>query len=90
MHTNPTSGPLFNWTQGIYALHAFSLAATALRDRCCRPDISTHESVELWRDSARTHVLGGLGHLACITDPALVASIITRFVGSTRPDRPAE
>lgn len=21
----PTSGPLFNWTQGIYALHAFSL-----------------------------------------------------------------
>ena len=25
MHTNPTSGPLFNWTQGIYALHAFSL-----------------------------------------------------------------
>ena len=25
MHTNQTSGPLFNWTQGIYALHAFSL-----------------------------------------------------------------
>ena len=25
MHTNPTSGPLFNWTQGIYALHAFGL-----------------------------------------------------------------
>src|SRR5687768_3298166 len=25
MHMNPTSGPLFNWTQGIYALHAFSL-----------------------------------------------------------------
>lgn len=25
MHTNPTSGTLFNWTQGIYALHAFSL-----------------------------------------------------------------
>jgi uncharacterized membrane protein len=23
--TNPTSGPLFTWTQGIYALHAFSL-----------------------------------------------------------------
>ena len=23
--TNQTSGPLFNWTQGIYALHAFSL-----------------------------------------------------------------
>ena len=36
---------------------------------------------------ARTHVLGGHGHLACITDPALVASIITQFVGSTRPDR---
>ena len=25
MHTNITSGPLFNWTQAIYALHAFSL-----------------------------------------------------------------
>jgi uncharacterized membrane protein len=25
MNTNPTSSPLFNWTQGIYALHAFSL-----------------------------------------------------------------
>lgn len=25
MNTNPTSGPLFNWTQGIYALHTFSL-----------------------------------------------------------------
>jgi uncharacterized membrane protein len=25
MHTNPASGPLFNWTQGIYALHALSL-----------------------------------------------------------------
>ena len=25
MHVNPASGPLFNWTQGIYALHAFSL-----------------------------------------------------------------
>jgi uncharacterized membrane protein len=25
MNTLPTSGPLFNWTQGIYALHAFSL-----------------------------------------------------------------
>ena len=25
MQMNPTSGPLFNWTQGIYALHAFSL-----------------------------------------------------------------
>ena len=35
---------------------------------------------------ARTHVLDGHGHLACITDPALVASIITQFVGSTRPD----
>jgi len=39
---------------------------------------------------ARTHVLGGHGHLACITEPALVASIITQFVGSTRPDRPTE
>ena len=25
MNANPTTGPLFNWTQGIYALHAFSL-----------------------------------------------------------------
>jgi uncharacterized membrane protein len=25
MSTNQTSGPLFNWTQFIYALHAFSL-----------------------------------------------------------------
>jgi uncharacterized membrane protein len=25
MNTHPTSGPLYNWTQGIYALHAFSL-----------------------------------------------------------------
>src|SRR5260221_4226940 len=25
MNTNQTSGPLFNWTQVIYALHAFSL-----------------------------------------------------------------
>lgn len=25
MNTNLTSGPLFNWTQAIYALHAFSL-----------------------------------------------------------------
>src|SRR6266404_3801806 len=25
MNTNQTSGPLFNWTQAIYALHAFSL-----------------------------------------------------------------
>jgi uncharacterized membrane protein len=25
MNTNPTSGPLFSWTQGIYALHAVSL-----------------------------------------------------------------
>jgi uncharacterized membrane protein len=25
MTTNTTSGPLFNWTQAIYALHAFSL-----------------------------------------------------------------
>ena len=25
MNTNHPSGPLFNWTQGIYALHAFSL-----------------------------------------------------------------
>ena len=30
MHTNPTSGPLFNWTQGIYALHAFSLLTGVL------------------------------------------------------------
>ena len=26
------------------------------------------------------HVLGGHGHLACITDPDLVASIIAEFV----------
>ena len=25
MNMNPTSGALYNWTQGIYALHAFSL-----------------------------------------------------------------
>ena len=25
MNTNPTSGPLFSWTQAIYALHALSL-----------------------------------------------------------------
>ena len=25
MNTHLTSGPLYNWTQGIYALHAFSL-----------------------------------------------------------------
>ena len=25
MHTNPTSGSPYSWTQGIYALHAFSL-----------------------------------------------------------------
>ena len=25
MNMNPTSGPNYNWTQGIYALHAFSL-----------------------------------------------------------------
>ncbi len=25
MNTNQASGPLFNWTQAIYALHAFSL-----------------------------------------------------------------
>src|SRR5919112_1033801 len=25
MNTNQPSGPLFNWTQAIYALHAFSL-----------------------------------------------------------------
>jgi len=25
MNTNQTSGPLYSWTQGIYALHAFSL-----------------------------------------------------------------
>ena len=25
MNMNPTSGPLFSWTQAIYALHAFSL-----------------------------------------------------------------
>jgi pimeloyl-ACP methyl ester carboxylesterase len=30
----------------------------------------------------RTHVLGGQGHLACITDPGLVASIITQFLGA--------
>jgi pimeloyl-ACP methyl ester carboxylesterase len=29
---------------------------------------------------ARVHVLGGHGHLACLTDPDLVASIITGFV----------
>ena len=33
---------------------------------------------------ARTHVLGGHGHLACITDPDVVASIITEFVGCSR------
>lgn len=27
MHTNQPSGPLFTWTQVIYALHAFSLLA---------------------------------------------------------------
>ena len=27
MTTNAPAGPLFNWTQGIYALHAFSLLA---------------------------------------------------------------
>jgi pimeloyl-ACP methyl ester carboxylesterase len=32
--------------------------------------------------AARTHVLGGHGHLACLTDPGLIASIITQFVGS--------
>jgi pimeloyl-ACP methyl ester carboxylesterase len=31
---------------------------------------------------ARTHVLDGHGHLACITDPALIASIIAQFVSS--------
>ena len=25
MNGNPTSGPLYNWTQGIYAMHAISL-----------------------------------------------------------------
>jgi pimeloyl-ACP methyl ester carboxylesterase len=30
---------------------------------------------------ARTHVLGGHGHLACMTDPGLIASIITKFAG---------
>jgi pimeloyl-ACP methyl ester carboxylesterase len=30
---------------------------------------------------ARIHVLAGHGHLACITDPALVVSIITEFAG---------
>jgi hypothetical protein len=25
MNTNEASGSLFNWTQGIYAMHAFSL-----------------------------------------------------------------
>jgi pimeloyl-ACP methyl ester carboxylesterase len=39
---------------------------------------------------ARTHVLGGHGHLACMTDPALVASIITQFVGRSGPGRRAE
>jgi pimeloyl-ACP methyl ester carboxylesterase len=29
---------------------------------------------------ARTHVLAGHGHLACITDPDVVGAIITRFV----------
>jgi pimeloyl-ACP methyl ester carboxylesterase len=29
---------------------------------------------------ARTHVLGGHGHLACLTHPALVADIVTRFI----------
>ena len=33
---------------------------------------------------ARTHVLGGHGHLACITDPDVVASTITEFVGCSR------
>jgi pimeloyl-ACP methyl ester carboxylesterase len=35
---------------------------------------------------ARTHVLGGHGHLACMTDPDVIASLITQFVGvgSTR------
>ena len=39
---------------------------------------------------ARTHVLGGHGHLACITAPALVASIITQFIGRSRSARRAE
>ena len=30
MNTNQPSGPLFNWTQGIYALHAFSLLSGIL------------------------------------------------------------
>jgi hypothetical protein len=29
---------------------------------------------------ARTHVLSGHGHLACLTHPALVADIVTRFI----------
>ena len=33
---------------------------------------------------ARTHVLGGHGHLACFTDPDVVASLITAFVGGSR------
>jgi pimeloyl-ACP methyl ester carboxylesterase len=33
---------------------------------------------------ARTHVLEGHGHLACMTDPGLIASIITQFVGIAR------
>lgn len=31
---------------------------------------------------ARLHVLGGHGHLACLTDPDLIASIVTQFVES--------
>lgn len=30
---------------------------------------------------ARAHVLGDQGHLACITDPAMITTIITQFVG---------
>ena len=30
MNGNPTSGSLYNWTQGIYALHAFSLVTGIL------------------------------------------------------------
>lgn len=51
--------------------------------------IGTETSPELMRSTlravaaipgARTQVLGGHGHLACITDPGLIASIITQFV----------
>jgi pimeloyl-ACP methyl ester carboxylesterase len=34
---------------------------------------------------ARAHVLGGHGHLACLTHPALVAGIVTRFISERPP-----